>query len=360
MWFQLVFYAPKALTEVVGAHLMLPGLYLAFTDRADASRRRLLVAGCLLGAAAMLRVQLVPGVGVAYLLACGLDRRRWGWLILGAMPAVVASGLVDWITWGVPFGWPFALTQANIEQGIAAAHGVMPWTGYFTMLAGVWGPAGLVLIGLALLAAPRLPRLAVVVVAIFAVHCVIAHKEIRYVYPAVVGFIVMAGVGLSVAAHWLAERVRSEGLRRLIAPTLLLTLLLISLSRGAAFRPALSLMGSEILSPQLQEVSHWRFLRGPQEAFSILSRSDEVCGVGVVEIPWFYTPGYSRLHRNVPLVSAWGDEQIADRAAWFNAAVAPVGREVPGMAVNVCWELTCLLTRPGVCEPAEVLMVPEL
>ena len=63
-YFGLVYFAPKALTEVFAAHVMLPGLYLGMYGEKLGERKRLFLAGLLCGTAACLRIQLLPGAGI--------------------------------------------------------------------------------------------------------------------------------------------------------------------------------------------------------------------------------------------------------------------------------------------------------
>src|SRR5262249_42714355 len=104
LWFELVYFASAALSEVVATHLLLIGLFLAFPGALVSSRPRLPTAGVLLGLALVLRIQLAPALAVAALDAF-LIRRKQPCLPLAAgfAASFLASGLLDWITWGAPW-----------------------------------------------------------------------------------------------------------------------------------------------------------------------------------------------------------------------------------------------------------------
>src|SRR6202043_2663253 len=84
--------------------------------------------------------------------------------------------------------------------------GVEPWPYYLLGELGVWGGAAATMLLLIAIGAWRLPLLLVVAIAILGVHSGIAHKEYRFIYPAIVPLTVLAGVGLAQMASWGRER----------------------------------------------------------------------------------------------------------------------------------------------------------
>ena len=58
----------------------------------------------------------------------------------------------------------------------------------------------------ALYGALRLPLLFWVAATIFVVHSAVSHKEYRYISPALPLIMTLAGVGSTIAADWLADR----------------------------------------------------------------------------------------------------------------------------------------------------------
>ncbi|TMJ59340.1 MAG: hypothetical protein E6G83_21060, partial [Alphaproteobacteria bacterium] len=90
----------------------------------------------------------------------------------------------------------------NSVYGVSSTFGVEPWPYYLLGELGVWGGAGATMLLLTAIGAWRLPLLLVVAIVILAVHSGIAHKEYRFIYPAVVPLTVLAGVGLAQMASW--------------------------------------------------------------------------------------------------------------------------------------------------------------
>lgn len=141
MWFSLVDYGPRALTEVVSAHLLLPALYLGLYAEQLDERKRMLAAGLLCGLAACLRIQYAPAVGFALLYFCfatpakasgsrqsasGTRSYKEPWknrllpLTLGVLLPVLGFGLADALTWGYPFSSFVNYFRVDMLQGVAA------------------------------------------------------------------------------------------------------------------------------------------------------------------------------------------------------------------------------------------------
>ena len=112
LWYELIYYAPQALSEVLAAHLLAPGLYLAcFAGEPGAPggesgekwRVRLFFAGILFGTSLALRIHLLPAIALALLLTCRISGRKWATMLTGLALPLLLFGMVDWLTWGAPF-----------------------------------------------------------------------------------------------------------------------------------------------------------------------------------------------------------------------------------------------------------------
>ena len=202
VWFELVYFAPKALAEVVATHIMVPGFYLMLEHRSAHARRRAFCAGALLCMAGLLRMQLIPGIMAAFAAQVAVDWRsralhfrRLRDLLIGAAPVLILFGLVDAITWRYPFRSIWNYFYVNIVSGKASKYGVLPFDAFWEYLAGVWS---MLLVPLVLLAVRgsrgKLP-LAVSALVTFLLHSIIAHKEYRFDYPVVVVTVMLAAFG---------------------------------------------------------------------------------------------------------------------------------------------------------------------
>jgi hypothetical protein len=129
IWWELIYDAPKALTEVVAGHLLLPGLYLGVYGDRLPERKRLFLAGLFCGLAVSLRVQLAPAVAFAALYFCYPKwRERMFPVFSGLLLPVVAFGLVDAITWSYPFQSSFLYYWVNVVEGRSVSiGGAEPW-----------------------------------------------------------------------------------------------------------------------------------------------------------------------------------------------------------------------------------------
>jgi hypothetical protein len=349
-WFELLFFAPKALNEVAAAHLLVAGLYLASTGERLA--RRGVAAGALLGLASALRFHLAPAIVVGAALAVGRDRRAWRYLALGAAPIFVLAGVLDAVTWSYPFESFVRSVWVNVIEGKAAKFGVLPAHAYVVMMLRTWSWAALPMVALAAVGARRAPALLGTAAVVLAAHSAIGHKEYRFVYPTVVLIVVLAALGTAVVLTRLSARF-SVGLSRVGVVAAAAAWITASAALGSDFRAAATLQ-----SKAPTGWSHWRSLRSSLEVFEQLSTDPDVCGIGLYWIGWGNTGGYSYLHRDVPIYDNWNETEYARRARAFNVTLAsfppsmePVSGLDPKQATR-CWgDGVCLFRREGRCDP---------
>ena len=84
IWYSMVDLGPRALSEAVATHALLPGIYLGFCGEESGERRRMFLSGLLCGLAACLRVQYAPAIGFALVWFCyPAWRRRASATLLG-------------------------------------------------------------------------------------------------------------------------------------------------------------------------------------------------------------------------------------------------------------------------------------
>lgn len=337
---ELIYFAPKALYEVVAAHLLFPGLYLAQSSEwTEHPRRRLILAGVLLAAAAMLRVQLAPAVLVAAIWVCRLQfRERWLPLAGGAAPVAIFFGVVDALTWGGLFKsyWHYVAFQAQVGSNIPGWSA--PWYDYariVTVIQPLWLLLVVVALGLFLFAlgARRAPLLAWVGVVIILVHSVVGHKEPRYIYPSVPPVWVVLALGAWTGLEYMQRRFPA---RRLVTAGVVGWLLLYSV----------------VTLQVARNTRHkWVNRTGSLKAFEQLSRSSELCGLGLLGTSWLDTGGYSYLHLAVPLYEV-GEEASATASPQFNFLMAVDKQpKLEGYRLDWCVRSACVFRREGGCKP---------
>jgi hypothetical protein len=329
-FFGLVYFAPKALNEVVAAHVLLPGLYLGVYGEKLGERRRLFLAGLLCALAACLRIQLLPAMAFAMVYFCYPRwRARIPAVAAGASVPVILFGAVDWITWSYPWQSFIRYYKENVVSGPGKELTlVQPWYWYVLVLVVLLGPAVLLLFH----GARRSPFLAIFCAIVVVSHSVIPHKEIRFIYPILAPAITLAAMGIVD----LLREIR-HGLKFLDNPKWVVAI-------GVAFLA----LSSAMLAAQCAD---WYRTRWGDGAFDRLSREPGVCGVGIYRAIWWESGGYAHLHRDVPIIPLESAAQLAKDAPSINALIAPAASPAlpSGFVQSQCWQGVCLFERPGAC-----------
>ena len=329
-YFGFVYFAPKALNDVVAAHVLLPGLYLGVYGEKLSERKRLFLAGLLCALAACLRIQLLPALLFAMVYFCYPRwRERIPAVAAGASLPVLFFGAVDWITWSYPWQSFIRYYKENVVSGPGKELTlVQPWYWYVLVLLVLLGPAVLLLFH----GARRSPFLAIFCAIVVVSHSVIPHKEIRFIYPILAPAITLAAMGI---VELLCEIKR--GAKFLDSQKWVVGI-------GAAF----FFVSSAMLAAQCAD---WYKTRWGDGAFDRLSREPGVCGVGIYRAIWWQSGGYTHLHRDVPIIPVESAAQLAKDAPSINALIAPAASpELPsGFKQSQCWQGVCLYERPGTC-----------
>ena len=329
-YFGLVYFAPKALTEVIAAHVMLPGLYLGIYGQKLGERRRLFLAGMLCMLAACLRIQLLPALVFAMVYFCYPRwRTRVPAVVAGASLPLLLFGAVDWATWSYPWQSFLRYYEENVVRGPGKELTLaQPWYWYVLVLLVLLGPAVLLLFH----GARRSPFLAIFCAIVVVSHSAIPHKEIRFIYPILAPAITLASMGV---VDLLRELM--HGFRFIDNPRWIVTISV-----------AVLFISSALLAAQCAD---WYKSRWGDGAFDRLSREAGLCGVGIYHAIWWESGGYTHLHRDVPIIPLESAAQLARDAGSINALIAPA--HAPGVpsefTPSQCWQGVCLFERAGSC-----------
>jgi GPI mannosyltransferase 3 len=355
IWYELVYYGPKAFYEVVAAHVLLPGLYLGAFGESIPERKRLFISGLLCGLAIALRPPLAPAVlFAAVALSLKNPRVRLPAVAAGILAPVVVFGIVDAFTWSYPFHSFISFFRVNVING-AQSTGVKassqwivesgwyrPWYWFLPVLAKRLGPMVLI----ALIGVRRSPFLGWVALLILLTHSIVGHKEFRFIYPMIPIAVTLAGLG--VAEVLSALRARSRLLRSVATACVVGLIPCVCISAALAW-----------LFPL------WSRYSGQLISFQVLSRDAKACGVALVgsEVDPTIGGGYTYLHRNVPIfffpTAAAADAKRL--APSFNAIVTALPLRYAGFEPTRCWNGTCLHQGQGPCIPSpgdEVKFLP--
>jgi hypothetical protein len=204
-WPDLWLMAPHPLEEVLSADVLVPAVYLVEISRHGTNARQVAWAGLLLGITFSLREQLAPTIAVVGIFLCARDVKRWCIAVPVAAIPVLCVGMLDWLTWGQPFRSFWLNPYLNVVLGVAKQDfGTSPSTFYLFMLVVDWLWALPFMIYLAWQGGRRLPVAATAAVVTLIVHSMIAHKEFRFILPAIGLIVPLAGVGIAGAAQGLS------------------------------------------------------------------------------------------------------------------------------------------------------------
>lgn len=297
---ELIYFGPRALSEVVAAHVLVIGLYLAEPGGSQRGWRRVAVGGFLLGLAAMTRIQLAPAIAIAMAWPQGsVWRARLPALIGGAAAAILLSGAIDAFAWGsTPFYSNWRNFAVNLFEGAASSNGDRPWRQYLHFLMDYWGAGGLAtVLWLAAIGALRLPRPLIAACVILVSHSLIGHKEYRFIYPAILLLWISCGLGLARMTVWAADALRRE---RPDARWIGAICLVVSV----AFPVFVAL--AESTRPAYQEL--WTRGRAVLRGADLVARQTSVCGIGTFGLHWTQTGGYAHFHQRVRYYSTGMDQ----------------------------------------------------
>jgi GPI mannosyltransferase 3 len=335
-WYVLVLLAPRAFSHTFSVTFALWACARVAESPPGpvdpGGRRRYLITGLLLGLAFAFRYQEgLAAAGLALFLVATRRARAVAYLAAGAALPVLAVGLLDWATWGLPFHSLFSYLHANVGQEVAAAFGRMPWHFYPVRLLVLLGPAAALLLFLPLARRPALLLAATVVGVVLVAHSVTAHKQVRFVLLAVLVLFTAASCGVAEAL----ERLRRAAPARWPAAALAAALLLAwgAASAQRAGTATFADFGLYTGFPE-ERATPWSFRRDCNRALARVGRRSDLCAVAVFPFgdaagsPRIAsTGGYTYLNRGVPLV---------------------VGRPAPVVYPLVNYMVAC----PGVDEPA--------
>lgn len=217
-----------------------------------------------------------------------------------------------------------------------------PWNSYLRGELAVWLGAAPFLLLLVALGARRLPALLVVAFTVIAVHSGIAHKEYRFIYPAMVLAMVLAAVGLAQLTSWGEQWLIRRGVRRGTAAVVCAALLL-----GYWGTTAFGVWSGAALA-ELRQRDHDNLL-----AVEFVARAMPMpCGIALYGGDgWDRFGGYTYLHRPVPMFWPKDAAALAASAGAFDTLLYQ--QAVPpelGFATLRCFGETCLARRAGRCE----------
>jgi phosphatidylinositol glycan class B len=361
IWFDLIYFSPAVLTEVIAAHVAIAAIYLG---HGDVDRRRLLWAGALFGLAVCLRFQYGPALLAAALVQHRLYWARWRFVLLGGLAVVVpVGGVLDAVTLGAPFQSIWLNVTRNTLDHVSSGMGTKGADYYLDYLVLTLGPAAVLLI----VGAVRMPALAVAAAVTLLLHSLVPHKEVRFIYLTIAAAPILIGSG----AAWLIDRL-TQGRQAFGVGAATLFLMLAAL---LSWRTGTGPLGSR-----------WQVERASVEATLAAHAEPAMCGLLVRDVWFWRSGGYTYLNRDVPLWYGYYDpnlklphtdrpeivrvmrdghevpqftlDRVGANTRRFSHMIADQGWQEPGYTQVACFDdldraddepPLCLYRRPGGC-----------
>jgi phosphatidylinositol glycan class B len=327
-----ILFSARCLAETVSATALMGVVLLARKPGRNAQ----LAAGALAGLAIFLRYQNgLIAVGMLAIVASERRFRDAAYYAAASGAVGVLGGLLDWFTWGKPFGAFKMYLYFNLFKS-ADKFGAYPFGYYAGVAWQIAGPA-LIVIAVGLIASARLaPKLLALVVLYVLIHSIVPHKEFRFLMPVMPLALALSGAGLCE----LATRVRSGsgialGLAALSAAWM-------------AFNTTTLTWGSMGFPSDRGARSAWHSGEGINLLLAELGEKPDVCGVIVTGESFGWIGGYSYFHRDVNMFPGSGP---AERAA-ANYFIAKADKPAPERYAKLDQiREFALYKREGACAP---------
>ena len=289
IWFELVYFAPHTLSEPLSTAAILPAAVLLSRDAP--SWRALIGAGALLALAFLFRFQYAPAIAVLILGTSWRDWRRMMPLALGGAAILAVGGGVDAMQGAMPFGWLVANVEQNLLQDRAAEFGIYPASLYVCWLWVTWSIAEVPLLFAIVRGYRHAPVLLWVAIANVAFHCLIAHKEPRFIFLSDTVFIIIAALGSAdVISLW-----SRPAWRRLAG----------GLVAAAWIGTSAAVATTEVWSVL------WMNGVGAAKLASELKADPQMCGLALYDVFFTQLPGRDRLVGSKPLFAFYSSDPFA-------------------------------------------------
>lgn len=341
IWFELLFYAPRALSEPIALAPLMAALWLLVARRGAPGQKQFAVAGLLMGLSFVARIHYAPAL---FVLALFTAKRNWrsAWipLVIGGIAALAIDAAANLAMGQVPFRWVVETVRINILDDRAAAYGTSPLTGYLGLFGLYWHAAWVPLALLACLGAKRYPVLFWMAAVHLLFHSLIGHKEYRFVLLTATLIVVLAALGT-------ADLLRGVPRRRL------------GLATAAAI---LAWTGSSAVLAAGNFRPNWSMEAGLADALDRAGRPAKTCGLALYRPRATVAGSYALYRRTTPIYILTSAEEAARHAEAFDVVLTGPAhtRELPaGYRLEACAAPgvtdapSCVLRRAGGCAPGQ-------
>ena len=328
LWYELVGFAHKPMTEFVATALLMALLALCVRSPADRGRTARLVALVALVAVlvAAVRLQYAP-LALLLLGVFFLRTEKKIPLAVAAGAFLLAVGVIDAVTWN---GGLFHSYVTNIRFNLLIDQwraGETPGWQYLWWLLLASAGLGALCMAMSLRSLRRYGFLIALVAVVLLVHSTQVHKEYRFVF-ALVPLWLLAGA--DVVAQ-LAARLNARLNARVWVPAAVLF-------AGVSASGILNALPFQdrIYRAHSRETGNIGFVLGQDPifpAYRYLARTPGVLGVWQVDRFYFNSPGYYYLHRKIPFYDAFSRRGMNMDAETIVASVSHVVSADPNLVI---------------------------
>jgi hypothetical protein len=344
----------RTLSETISTPLVVFGFFFAlraaYDDESDAPGWPLWLGMSLLGAAVLMRLQ--NAIFIVPLVLFWRFRGREKLYAESLKVLVVWAliyGVIDWVTWGLPFQSAGAYIRFNLlMDGSTANYGAEPVYQYVVVMVTSMGLLGVLTLALPLAAWKRGTELFACAFLFFGLHCAFPHKDLRFISGALPLLAVLAAVGLDILGERLARRTDVDAqilkwaLAALMVPPMLVGTIEISgLTMGA-------LGQAETLETD-DDTAALDFNGPANRLLASAAERDDICGL-YLQGEWAtHFGGHTYFHRDVPFFHAGNQPKTPDQV---NYVIAGPPQTLNSTPVDIEGEYQLYRVRDDACAPA--------
>ena len=334
-WYEIIYFAPKAATEIFGANFILGSVLFLFRPGVATTSLGVLIPSLIIGLAGGIRIQYLPAVRAIWIWGWAvLSRRTLALMTAGLLGGLLLTGLIDLPIHGVPFHSLLVNVEKNLFENIASKWGVSPWYYYFSERFGALGWYLVPLLIFSLFGIKPFPVLLAIGLATLLPHLLIGHKEFRFIY---LGYWCLMALAAAGSIH-IVRLIQGSSWRKLATPAYGIMLAFWGISNlhlGLAF-------------------PGWFAERDTFLAFRALSGDKAICGLATVNIPWNRSGGYYYLHHPVPYLEIPDISALQEEGLAFNRLLVAIKHPKKGILFQLapdrlgifyrdkCWNHICL------------------
>ena len=327
-WPDIVNGSIRSLGEFLGGNTLLVGVVLILAYRHEPQDRKSLIIACIaglaLGITSVIRFQLAPAAGLAmiFLFRKTQYKQFLYALLLFTLP-VLFLGFLDFLTLGQAFQSVLKNFYYNETLGIANQYGKEPTFFYIVYSIKLW--ICLIIPLCFCLLKARQEKYIPLLIAGFIIfyHSLISHKEISFIYAAILLIVFVAACGCFEIVRATPER-SGKILGGLVA-VMLCSFIIIDVP----------ILNDHSIQLRLQRTA---------------SQQKDACGLALLTERTgesiFTLGGYSITSRKIPLYAYLNPEDAIEHAPQYNYIIISNQSSTPGFYKN--WDVM-LCTKPNIC-----------